>query len=46
MTTLFTNYTGRAMTGELTPQAALDGLQTELEELFARAGQNMYNTEA
>jgi hypothetical protein len=45
MTTLFTNYTGRAMTGELSPQAALDGMQAELEDLFARSGQNMYNKE-
>jgi ABC-type glycerol-3-phosphate transport system substrate-binding protein len=42
MTTLFTNYTGRAMTGELTPQAAMDGLQKELEELVARSQDLMY----
>ena len=42
MTTLFTNYTGRAMTGELTPQAAMDGLQKELEELVARSQDIMY----
>ncbi len=42
MTTLFTNYTGRAMTGELSPQAAMDGLQQELEELVARSQDLMY----
>jgi ABC-type glycerol-3-phosphate transport system substrate-binding protein len=42
MTTLFTNYTSRAMTGELTPQAAMDGLQQELEELVARSQDLMY----
>lgn len=42
MTTLFTNYTGRAMTGELTAQAALDAMQAELEALFERSGQDMY----
>ena len=36
MTALFVGYTSRAMNGELTPQAALDGMQKELEELFAR----------
>jgi ABC-type glycerol-3-phosphate transport system substrate-binding protein len=36
MTTIFTTYTARAMTFELTPQEALDGMQSELEELFAR----------
>jgi hypothetical protein len=46
MTTLFTSYTARAMTGELTAQAAMDGMQQELEELFARSGENMYKTEA
>ena len=34
MTTLYTTYTGRAMTFELTPQEALDGLQKDLEELY------------
>lgn len=42
MTTLFTNYTGRAMTGELAPQAAMDGLQKELEDLVARSQDLMY----
>jgi ABC-type glycerol-3-phosphate transport system substrate-binding protein len=36
MTTIFTTYTARAMTGELTAQAALDGMQAELEELYER----------
>ena len=36
MTQLFVNYTSRAMNEELTPQAAMDGLQKELEELYAR----------
>ena len=43
MTTLYTAYTGRAMTFELTPQEALDGLQKDLEELYARFP-NMYPT--
>ncbi len=42
MTTLFTNYTGRAMSGELTPQQAMDSLQKELEELVARSQDIMY----
>lgn len=42
MTTLFTNYTARAMTGELTSQAAMDGLQKELEDLVARSQDIMY----
>jgi ABC-type glycerol-3-phosphate transport system substrate-binding protein len=42
MTTLFTAYTGRAMNGELSPQAAMDGLQKELEELVARSQDLMY----
>ncbi len=42
MTTLFTNYTARAMTGELSPQEAMDGLQKELEELVARSEDIMY----
>ena len=37
MTTLFTSYTGRAMTGELSPQQAMDELQKELEDLVARS---------
>ncbi len=45
MTTIFTTYTARAMTGELDAQAALDGMQQELEELYARSGQNMYAVE-
>lgn len=42
MTTLFTSYTSRAMNKELTPQAALDGLQGELEQLIARSADIMY----
>jgi ABC-type glycerol-3-phosphate transport system substrate-binding protein len=42
MTTLFTSYTGKAMTGELTAQAAMDGLQKELEDLVARSQDIMY----
>jgi ABC-type glycerol-3-phosphate transport system substrate-binding protein len=45
MTTLFTAYTARAMTFELSPQEALDGMQKELEDLFARQGADMYKTE-
>jgi ABC-type glycerol-3-phosphate transport system substrate-binding protein len=45
MTTIFTTYTSRAMTGELTPQAALDGMQADLEDLFARQGQDMYQVQ-
>ncbi|MCE7987056.1 MAG: extracellular solute-binding protein [Caldilinea sp. CFX5] len=41
MTTLYTAYTGRAMNFEMTPQEALDGLQKELEDLYARTP-NMY----
>jgi ABC-type glycerol-3-phosphate transport system substrate-binding protein len=42
MTTLFTSYTGRAMTGELSPQQAMDELQKELENLVARSQDIMY----
>jgi hypothetical protein len=35
MTTLFTTYTSRAVTLELSPQDALDGMQAELEALLA-----------
>jgi ABC-type glycerol-3-phosphate transport system substrate-binding protein len=42
MTTLFTSYTGRAMTGELSPQQAMDELQKELEDLVARSQDIMY----
>jgi ABC-type glycerol-3-phosphate transport system substrate-binding protein len=42
MTTLFTNYTGRAMTGEMTPQQAMDELQKELEALVERSPDLMY----
>jgi multiple sugar transport system substrate-binding protein len=45
MTTIFTSYTSRAMTFEMNAQAALDGMQAELEDLFARAG-DMYHTGA
>ncbi len=46
MTTLFTTYTARAMSMELTPQEAMDGMQTELEELYARQGEGMYNLDS
>lgn len=36
MTTIFTRYTGLAMSGEMEPKAALDEMQRELEELTAR----------
>ena len=42
MTTLFTSYTGKAMTGELEPQQAMDELQKELEDLVARSQDIMY----
>lgn len=45
MTTIFTSYTSRAMTGEMDAQAALDGMQKDLEDLYARSGQDMYKTE-
>ena len=44
MTTLFTSYTGRAMALEMSAKDALDGMQRELEELFARVG-DMYGAE-
>lgn len=42
MTTLFTSYTSRAMNKEMTPQAALDGLQDELVQLIERSQDIMY----
>lgn len=45
MTTLFTSYTARAMSLDMTPQEALDGMQAELEGLYEREGQDMYNIE-
>jgi ABC-type glycerol-3-phosphate transport system substrate-binding protein len=45
MTTIFTTYTSRAMTGELSPQEALDGMQTDLEDLYARQGADMYQVQ-
>ncbi|HXF63357.1 MAG TPA: hypothetical protein VNK95_17140, partial [Caldilineaceae bacterium] len=45
MTTIFTTYTSRAMTFELSPQEALDGMQADLEELFERQGAGMYQTQ-
>lgn len=44
MTTLFTSYTGLAISLEMTAQEALDAMQRELEELFGRWG-DMYNLE-
>jgi multiple sugar transport system substrate-binding protein len=35
MTTIYTRYTGLAVTGEMQPQAALDAMQTDLEALWA-----------
>lgn len=37
MTNIFTRFTGLAMTGEQSPQAALDNMQAELEALWARS---------
>jgi ABC-type glycerol-3-phosphate transport system substrate-binding protein len=45
MTTIFTTYTAKAMTGELSPQDALDQMQAELEDLYARQGQDMYQVQ-
>jgi multiple sugar transport system substrate-binding protein len=42
MTQLFTSYTSRAMTGEMSPQDALDELQKELEALVARSTDIQY----
>ncbi|MEZ4609622.1 MAG: extracellular solute-binding protein [Caldilineaceae bacterium] len=42
MTTIFTSYTARAMSLEMTPQEALDGMQKELEDLYSREGEGMY----
>ena len=42
MTTIFTSYTARAMSLEMTPQEALDGMQKELEDLYGREGEGMY----
>lgn len=36
MTNIYTRYTSLATSGEMTPQAALDGMQGELEQLYAR----------
>ncbi len=36
MTNIYTRYTSLATNGEMTPQAALDGMQSELEALYAR----------
>jgi ABC-type glycerol-3-phosphate transport system substrate-binding protein len=45
MTTIFTKYTGLAMTFELTAQEALDQMQAELEDLYARQGDGQYKVE-
>jgi ABC-type glycerol-3-phosphate transport system substrate-binding protein len=37
MTNIYTRFTSLATSGEMTPQAALDGMQTELEALYARS---------
>lgn len=36
MTTIFTKYSGLAMTQEMTPKAALDNMQKDLEALWAK----------
>jgi ABC-type glycerol-3-phosphate transport system substrate-binding protein len=36
MTNIYTRYTALATSGEQTPQQALDGMQAELEALYAR----------
>ena len=36
MTTVFTKYSGLAMTQEMTPKAALDAMQKDLEALWAK----------
>ncbi|MBK9749728.1 MAG: extracellular solute-binding protein [Chloroflexi bacterium] len=36
MTNIYTRFTSLATSGEMTPQAALDGMQAELEALYAR----------
>lgn len=36
LTNIYTRFTSLATNGELTPQAALDGMQAELEALYAR----------
>lgn len=36
MTNIYTRFTSLATSGEMTPQQALDGMQTELEALYAR----------
>ncbi len=36
MTNIYTRFTSLAMNGEMTPQAALDSMQAELEALYAR----------
>ncbi len=37
MTNIYTRFTSLATNGEMTPQAALDGMQAELEALYARS---------
>ncbi len=36
MTTIYTRYTGLAVTGEMQPKAALDAMQADLEALWAK----------
>jgi hypothetical protein len=36
MTTIFTKYSGLAMTQEMAPKAALDAMQKDLEALWAK----------
>jgi ABC-type glycerol-3-phosphate transport system substrate-binding protein len=37
MTNIYTRFTSLATSGENTPQEALDGMQAELEALYARS---------
>jgi ABC-type glycerol-3-phosphate transport system substrate-binding protein len=37
LTNIYTRFTSLATNGEMTPQAALDGMQAELEALYARS---------
>ncbi len=35
-TDIYTRYTAKAVTGESSPKDALDGMEKELEDLYAR----------
>ena len=45
MTTVFTKYSGLAMTQEMTPKAALDAMQKDLEALWAKYKQKQKDLE-